>query len=501
MHSTLTKTKTMTVTEKLDSWNALFEARDIDVDEAEGPEETDAGWFQTLTRFTKRGFLRVVVSPTDDSLRFHVQFAVPTAEVAYAEGLKYRLKGASDQSWDLTAQERPWVLEAKAVPEENVGETLDVLTLVAEHIERAERGAQPEELVGEFAQETQDVGDSQAESPKADDSDDQAEASGGVFEPIGADADADAEAEAQAEPPEPSDEEADAPSSQLVLEEFRVKVSDRKIIARLDMRGRPNRGDKQRLRSALERSLRARFDVKLLLYKPDDKGDIFTLKLGMAPAGLGVSDQDSLSTLRRGLERYFERLVKFNELGMSLLDVLGPGGGTRSDERPKSRDDDQRAERSSRAMGSDEASGHEERGGQGESDRRSEPHLRRREDHRRAETDSSGVVFSFGAAEASGSETSTLAAGDFTDPRVMRDDATTPLVDVVLRHPGYSDKSMRQVLSILLDVDYYKAGKLIDDAPCTIAWGISQERAQQFKQVIENAGGRVTLVEPDSLTS
>ena len=60
-------------------------------------------------------------------------------------------------------------------------------------------------------------------------------------------------------------------------------------------------------------------------------------------------------------------------------------------------------------------------------------------------------------------------------------------------------RTIGQVLGILLEIDYPDALKLASQAPCIIAWGVSQERAQTMKRVIERTDGRVVLVEPDSL--
>ncbi len=94
-----------------------------------------------------------------------------------------------------------------------------------------------------------------------------------------------------------------------------------------------------------------------------------------------------------------------------------------------------------------------------------------------------------------------LQKGDFEDQRLRGRDATTALVDVVLRHPGYSDKNMGQVLSILLSIEYHEALELIENAPTTLAWGVNRERGQTFKTVIEGAGGKVFLSEPGAFSA
>lgn len=89
-----------------------------------------------------------------------------------------------------------------------------------------------------------------------------------------------------------------------------------------------------------------------------------------------------------------------------------------------------------------------------------------------------------------------LERGGFDDPRINGPGATTAFVDVVLRHPGFSDKNMGQVLSILLSIEYHEALGIITDAPTILGWSVPQERAQMIKTVIDGAGGKVFLSEP-----
>lgn len=89
-----------------------------------------------------------------------------------------------------------------------------------------------------------------------------------------------------------------------------------------------------------------------------------------------------------------------------------------------------------------------------------------------------------------------LQPGLFEDERLKRLDATSALVDVVLRHPGYSDRNIGQVMSILLSLDYGSCLEIAGKAPTVITWGVARERALTMKTVLEGAGGRVVLVEP-----
>ena len=89
-------------------------------------------------------------------------------------------------------------------------------------------------------------------------------------------------------------------------------------------------------------------------------------------------------------------------------------------------------------------------------------------------------------------EDAPLKPGFFDDARLKRPDATTSLVDVVLRHPGYSDKNIGQVLSILLSIEYASCLDLAAKAPVVVAWGVARERALTMKTVMEREQGRST---------
>ncbi len=465
----------MTVTEQFDSWRAVFEARDIDLEETDAPAHLeghgDAEWFQAITRFTKRGFLRVTVSPVDESLVIYAQLVIPGAQDDYAGALKRYLNDLAGADWSVEAEEHPWALEVKALPQEKLDAIVDAFEHVAEHISRAEEGAQPAELAREFGSKTPQAEEPapQADQPQQADEASAPASSGSPFESIG------------------NGNGSAGPTGAAALAKFRVRVVDKTVRIELDLVDPVDESTEKQLLAALSRTLTARFDIKLRGRELVERDGRPTVELVAEPATLGAASagETGLGELGNGLGRYLERLKKFNDMGMSLMDVLAPNSTGATSRR--------RAEQPSRsrAYPRDDQS----------RDEAPEPKVRPREDRRRAESDASGVVFSFGGADLDTPTAATdgLEPGNYTDPRIRREDATTPLVDVVLRHPGYSDKSMRQVLSILLDIDYYEATKLRDQAPCVIAWGISQERAQEFKRVIERAGGRVTLVEPDSL--
>lgn len=394
----------------------------------------------------------MLVSPSDEKIGFHTQYAVPGADSDYAQTLKDHLSELGGVKWTTDTSQSPWTLYAEDIPSAKSKAIVEVFLRVADHIAAAEDGARARVLVQEF-------GSGAKPTPKT---------SSSPFENIGDAAPSKSEA-----PEEPTSATDDSAQDNPGLKAFRVAVRDGVIHADIDLAAAPTSSAKTSLLDAFSQALPVRFDVTLL---SADFADSETLK-HKSPASIQLAMRANIAAqtgeIAGELGRYLERAKKFNDFGLPLLEVLG--GRQKPSRTPK-------AERAPK--------------------RRAAAPRARKDTASAPSTSSENVVFSFGggALDVQDITSDALRPGDYRDPRIRRDDATTPLVDVVLRHPGFSDKSMRQVLSILLDVTYYDATKLTESAPCLIAWGVSQERAAEFKSVIENAGGRVTLVEPDSLS-
>ena len=228
------------------------------------------------------------------------------------------------------------------------------------------------------------------------------------------------------------------------------------------------------LEDALSRTTATRFDAYVELAEPREATDR-SVHMILAPA-ISTADERDVDALRQDCVRFARRLREFGELGVSLAELIEldrPAPRARSTRTETTHTDD--APRRGDAPAS-ESGFVLDLGGSSSSERDDE-----------GETELGMPARSAG-----------LTAGDFTDPRLRRDDSTADLVDVVLRHPGYSDKNISKVLSILLSIEYSKALMLAQSAPCVIAWGIGQERALTMKNVIESGGGRVVLVEPDT---
>jgi hypothetical protein len=91
-----------------------------------------------------------------------------------------------------------------------------------------------------------------------------------------------------------------------------------------------------------------------------------------------------------------------------------------------------------------------------------------------------------------------LRQGHFADARLRVDDCEDALVDVVLRHPGCSNRRIGQVLSILFSISYLDASELAERAPCVIGWRVGQQAARKIKDVVEPTGAKIVLVPTDS---
>jgi ribosomal protein L7/L12 len=458
-------------------WKSVLSERGHDPEPVEAPTGRDEGaadlaWFQLITRFTQRGFLRVIAANSDDKVKVELQVALPGGDDAgYLDALLAHLRDTGI-SLELVSEERPWTLDLEVDAEEELRELVDDLELLSEHVRLAENSTALSALVEAWSDvapvEDAQRGAADEEETNGDTPD--ASSGGGPFESIGDDEPAeDAQPPTESEGEEPK---ADSPKTGIVrarLAAFRIRVESPAIVLTAKADIDADDSQLEQLGRSLRSKLENRFD--LVARSTDVDSDANQVALTLEPSELGATYGMPLGDLADDLARYLDRQRDLADLGVSL-DKLSPPSRRERDEKPR-RSRSERAEKRSRGQ----------------------------EPKAEVEEEESGVVFGFGEEEiqAASPSDSNLEPGDYTDPRVMREDATTALVDVVLRHPGYSDRNMRQVLSILLDVDYYRAGKLIDEAPCVIAWGVSQERAREFKRVIEGAGGRVTLVEPDTL--
>jgi hypothetical protein len=255
-----------------------------------------------------------------------------------------------------------------------------------------------------------------------------------------------------------------------------------------------------RVLSAWGRSLRGRYDVRVEPVAPDAiksvdlTGAAARIVVRVTPDALTGSA--TIADIAPDLHDHIDTLEKVTAAGIDPLVFLGVR------DRPTAAAPKQQAGSPFETIGSDSSSS-DRSGDAGQDEAEDDSNDSTRDDSGPvffvaddSEDDGAGgLVLDLTAPPAEGDA---LEPGRFDDPRLDANDATTQLVDVVLRHPGYSDRRIGQVLSILLSVDYADALDLASAAPRVIAWGVGNDRAQTMKTVIEGAGGKVLLVEPDT---
>ena len=251
--------------------------------------------------------------------------------------------------------------------------------------------------------------------------------------------------------------------------------------------------DARALIQSISRNIATRFDahVDSVRHNPNPV-------LELRPA-ISQHTQADVDRLHKDTRRYMERLTTIDQAGISLDLILGADAPPSGEMSQQSSRDEMR--RTRRDIPSSQFTAIRPSSGGPPTQPATEQHntgfvLAIEPDPR--DTTTSGADEAPQRVELAAQLRTTLRQGDFTDERLRREDAESALVDVVLRHPGYSDKNMAKVLTLLLSVDYSQALSIISLAPCVLARGTGQERARTMKSVIEGAGGKVVLVEPDT---
>lgn len=484
------------------TWRRAFDELHLSTTPAEPPPQAygDA-WAQLIARFTRRGFLRVLCAPdaSSDGIAIRAEIVLPEVDRSadFAHELADALKGAGATSASVISATPPTQTHAVFPGDLSAEATRNVLLKLLK--------------VSDFVQALED--DPRASSPlrDADAAPPSSAVSLGGFETIGDRAPA--EDERHDPPREPRRTHSafepigDAPPRD-------DRRDDRQDDRRDDRRDTPRRGHHLRalgrdevelsvdggdaspaelaaLRDALTRAVRSRYDVDVLRADVDAHAVII---LGRPGAPL---DSKELERWIDDLHGYLDRLRRFDAQGVSVLEVLDVRNAPVAPRRDELRRDEPRRDEPRRDEPRRDDRGARERDWAARANREAA----RRKEAPADRGGSGGVVLDLSGGGAASAPTgasgqAVLTPGDFTDERLRRPDATTSLVDVVLRHPGYSDRAIGQVLSILLSIDYSKALRTAERAPCVVAWGLSQERAQTFKNVIEGAGGKAVLVEP-----
>lgn len=425
------------------TWNDVFESRGMELHPAPAPPGSTPGtsWHQGLTAFETHSFVRLLISEDGEEATVFVELAAgppEEQETRLANAACQWLSRATPASWELVSAEMPANLRATLANADALYASLDALLAF---MARASEVSSANGWLTFFGASGEPPSASVEAQPSA------AATSGSPFETIG-----------QGDTAPRSTDAATAASAQ------RLEVLDSgkgPLTLNVHLSHVLGSAESQRLVHALSHYLHARYDVQA--QHAADPSSAHTLSLAIEPERYLGSRRE----LASDLERFCKRLGDYIDAGGDLQDYLGINEVVLPSPRPTTSS----APRPAPVLNTASPS-----------------------HHRAAESADSGVVFDLSSASASTARE--LVQGDFTDSRLKRDDAQTALVDLVLRHPGYSERRINQVLTILLSIDYAAAERLAESAPCVIAWGLSRERALSFKDVLQSAGGKALLVEP-----
>lgn len=466
-----------------DAWRELADELDLDVRPCEPPDDTTDGaqWFDVLRRFGDEGFMRLLASPGATTTSLRLELAPPRGGSGpeWVQAVASELESRLDTHWNVDDDGPPWTLKASVADgpnPDNLAPFLTGLMQLGDYISSPDSAQPPEWLKST---------DGSGEKPRSDDPESQH--TDGIFETIGDDAGDDGSRQPASDDPDRG-RRLSGHGSDARLAAANVVESDGSLEATITLDRDVSTSALETLGRGLAHTLRARFGVHA---RPLPAGGDSGASSGTKTVSVRIDEMDSERAARFDakemadrLDDYFDRLEKFGGHGLALADVLGLGES--ADERTQTKRGEEPTDQRSESGGSRDEPEDDGIVLNLEGDA---PDEQRPPD----EGDDAGETVLQGP-------DSGLQAGNYTDPRLKREDAETALVDVVLRHPGYAERRMAHNLGILLDVDFTDAMELVQDAPCLIAWGVGRERGLRFKRVIENAGGKVVLVEPETFT-
>lgn len=436
-------------------WTEQLEELGLTSDSASPPPERDGEWLQALAEFRKLGFARLLVSVDKAGIALHAGH--PEIDQEFAMQLETALRQRTNSDWSVEESDGTWWLLSDAIDESERTPALATVLRLAESL----RDDQPD-----WDWLTRESEDTPHEKP------DEKTESSNPFETIGDEGDS---AKDTVDPGSVKEEARDASGFS-----FDIAVEDETLCMTLVFATTLS-SDRDEVEQALTRNLRAKFDIKVEVL---DAGEVRALDapyprsvaLRLTPTSLTGDAPPSLQECEQGIGEYLETIESLAEGGIDPLVFLGVRDSTREPqvERPE-------ADRPETSVRSEKTNQPEEVFFLVSDD----------DEYEAADTDS--VVLS----SADIADDAPLTTGRFDDPRLDEPDANTSLVDVVLRHPGYSDRRVGQVLSILFSIEYYEALRLMKAAPLVIARGVSNERGHTIQNVVDGAGGRVKLAEPD----
>lgn len=437
-------------------WREVLEHMEIPTTEAAGPAGAGGDWHQLVAAFGTKAFLRALTDGAELALE-----CAPPGDAEAARG------ALADAGWSIEGEAVPFVARREFPAETDEMRAHWVRIAKLADATRAEDASAFHSALeaGETAEAVAE-GEGSEDAPDAPlDVEPSKESAGSPFESIG---DAD-----------------NAPSMERPFA-FALARSGDLVEVALGFDEVLERHEYEQLERRLIGNLRGKYDVDVSIVGAHEVKS----KLDVAPktrVALRVSAATKSLTVRdieEAVTNYFETLSELAGVGIDPLVFLG-------------------ARASRRKSGAFEAIGHSsDDNGKGAEPTRdaAPPHesvllVADDEDEDNVAVQGGDDEVVFGVDDALEPD-APLEPGRYDDPRLRRPDATTALVDIVLRHPGYSDRNMGQVMSILLSLDYASCLEIAERAPTIVAWGVSRERGLTMKTVFEGAGGKVLLVEP-----
>lgn len=448
------------------SWTAVLRELGFDLDTVATPSGEEHEWNRLMATFERRGFLMLWAREQADMVQVRIEVALPAhaPSDAVQTSIEERLAQLNATHTEVSTQGPPHIMYTRAsssISEDDIRQLGMMFLKLSDYIHAVEDDHDTALPFGASA-ESKSVGGAAFESigtsaPDAPESDNAQRASSstpsGAFETIG-----------RGEPESTTDQT-------IHLKDFKVSAPSPNIEICITLDVHPDASTRRILARGLKQALEVRFDVQVQDNKQVD-GDEMMFHVQSASSSYPLGKRD-----RADMESFFERLVKFGALGMDLFGALNlntQGELTPSTRARREYDTLTAMPRQTKTSGNRPAD------------------LSSAKD---TSKDSSEVVLSFEHVDAP-EQNAPLEPQRYDDERLNRPDATTPLVDIILRHPGFSDRRIGQVLSILLSIDTVQAKNLIVQAPCPISWGVSRERALTFKSAMEGAGAKALLVEP-----
>ncbi len=438
----------------MDAIDSLIDRLELSADRTASPTDDDFQWWQLKATFVRQAFMRLLIAGDDEGearqLAVHFGLGLEDGE-SLADALGKRLSDHSPIEWHLDSVGGEFVLEAVLTNTEDHGPTLKAVLKEFDRWTKQLEDDHRQKAWQEFLGVRQHSEEETSPNPPQN----------AAFESIGTRSSASA-----------SEATIAATALTRLGERIRCAIGFHQPLGSPALNA---------LEDGLELSIYTKFRARTETVLSDERAELrlpeaakSTLYFDIYPG----ADQ-SPSKLEPKIEAYLEQLQSFSGAGIDLATYLGVSDTILDDSSDSgARDDGRRSRRS------------QTRKSQRSTKRRPSP-TPAMEGGRSPADD--GFVLGLDTESAGHGP---LKPGNYTDPRLQREDAQTPLVDLVLRHPGYSDRNINQVLNILFSIEYHEASELAERSPCVVAWGIGLERAQSFKRVIENAGGKALLVEP-----